>query len=557
MNIGAIGWWSYDNQGDLAMLAALRQGLASHHIVPIDTGFPAHPDTIYRLNRLDYVILGGGTLIPGKPSAPFDALDRWVDKLKCPLGVAGLGVDPFSEKHWAAIEVLLNHAQFFYVRDRASRGLLREHPKVEVAPDLTFAYPLSARHEVSDGVKTVPVCGVNLRRSDLSSLDPTPWVEALGHLPVEVKGIPLSSADLFDEAALLGQLDPESLERFDPALYHQIDLLLGTAFHSILFAVQTGVPVIAIDYAPKVRNFMHDNGLVRYLLAPDEYGKLPELVDEVLTRRSEITADFLAIRRDLNRKAQRSLHNIREQIEGSGPRHQRSGPKTTVAVVGSGRVQEDQRTLASCAAQSYKNVEVLFVSAAPRSSAGARLQQALKQSSGEYLTWVEGGDWFAEDAVDCLVSYLEEKPDCAVVYADYYAMSDKNLPVGYHSVPGPEKLYRRDIVGPGFLMRRALLPLPDDTTVDTPLLAYSLWLRARLDHRLAPFHAPLFYSARPIRSRVFMAKEREVRRQWRRAEPLWKRIVWQVLDSDLAERLIVQPILYLIRLFKRRNDAER
>jgi hypothetical protein len=429
---------------------------------------------------------------------------------------------------------------------------------VEVAPDLTFAYPLTARYDISSGGKpVVPVCGVNLRRSALSRLDPAPWVEALEHLPVKIKGISLSSADVFDEAALLRQLDPGSLEHFDPALYHQIDLLLGTAFHSILFAVQIGVPVIAIDYAPKVRNFMHDNGLVRYLLAPDEYGKLPELVDEVLTRRSEITADLLAIRRDLSRKAQRSLHNIREQIKGSGPRHRRSGPKTTVAVLSSGRVQEDQRTLASCATQSYTNVEVLFVSADPKESAGVRLQQALKQSSGEYLTWVEGGDWFAEDAMDCLVSCLEEKPDCAVVYADYYAMNDKNLPVGYHSVPGPEKLYRRDVVGPCFLMRRALLPLLDDTTVDAPLPAYSLWLRAMLDHRLAPFHTPLFYSARPIRSRVFMAKEREVRRQWRQAEPLWKRIVWQVLDSDLAERLIVQPILYLIRLFQRRNDAER
>ena len=29
MNIGAIGWWSYRNQGDLAMLAALRQGRTS------------------------------------------------------------------------------------------------------------------------------------------------------------------------------------------------------------------------------------------------------------------------------------------------------------------------------------------------------------------------------------------------------------------------------------------------------------------------------------------------------------------------------------------------
>ncbi|MDP1007169.1 hypothetical protein, partial [Klebsiella pneumoniae] len=76
MNIGVIGWWSYANQGDLAMLAALRQGLAPHTVVPIDTGFAATPDAIYRLNRLDYVLLGGGTLIADRPTPPFDTFER-------------------------------------------------------------------------------------------------------------------------------------------------------------------------------------------------------------------------------------------------------------------------------------------------------------------------------------------------------------------------------------------------------------------------------------------------------------------------------------------------
>jgi polysaccharide pyruvyl transferase WcaK-like protein len=557
MQIGVIGWWGYDNQGDLAMLAALRKGLAPHHVVPIDTGFPAHPDTIYRLNRLDYVILGGGTLIPGKPTAPFDDFNHWADQLDTPLGVAGLGVDPFPEKHWPAVETLLNRAQFFHVRDRESRRLLREHPKVEVVPDLTFACPLSARDDISDDVKIIPMCGVNLRRSDLSSLDPAPWVDALEQLPVEVKGVPLSSFDAFDEEILLKQLDPTCPERFDEALYHQVDLMVGTAFHSILFAVQAAVPLIAINYAPKVRHFMTENGLTRYILAPDEHDRLAELVDELLTKRSKISADLLAIRRDLTREAQRSLEDIREQIERSGPRHQRSGPKVTVAVVGSGRVEEDQRTLASCAAQTYENVEVLFVSDDSQEGTVDRLQQALKQSSGECLTWVEGGDWFAEDAVDCLVNCLEQKLNWDVVYSDYYALSDKNLPVGLHTVPRPEKLYRRDVVGPCFLMRRKLLPILDEVTADTPLPSYSLWLQIRLNYKIVPFHAPLFYSSRPIRSGAFVAKEREIRRHWRQTEPLWKRVVWWVIDSDLGERLIVEPVAHLLRLWRRRSDAKR
>lgn len=555
MNIGAIGWWNYDNQGDLAMLASLRQGLAPHHVVPIDTGFQAHPDTIYRLNRLDYVILGGGTLIPGKPTAPFDTFDRWVDKLECPLGVVGLGVDPILEQYWPAVEALLSRVEFFCVRDQESRSLLHNHPKVQVAPDLTFAYPLPVHNDFSASAKTNPVCGVNLRHSALGSLNPGSWVTVLQQLPVQVKGVPLSSFDIFDESILLKELDPGSPECFDPLLYRQIDLMIGTAFHSVLFAVQAAVPVIAINYAPKVRNFMIDNGLGRYLLAPDEHDKLAALVNEVLSKHSQITAELRAIREKLHQDAQQNIEIIRKQIEKSGARHRRNGPKATIAVIGSGNDEKDQRTQASCKAQTYENVETLFVRAQSQESITTGLQYVLEQTSGEYLGWVVGGDWFAEDTVDCLVSLLESEPHWDVVYSDYYAMSNANLPIGHHVVPGPEKLYRRDVVGPCFLMRRALLPLLEKISADVPLVAYNLWLSAKSNHTLVPFHAPLFFSSRSIKSRLFIAQERVVRQQWRRSQPLWKRIIWDVIDTDLGEWFIVQPIAHILKLLRRRRYA--
>ncbi len=556
MNIGAIGWWSYDNQGDLAMLAALRQGLAPHRVVAIDTGFSAHPDTIYRLNRLDYIMLGGGTLITGKPTAPFDSFDQWAEQLEPPLGVAGLGVDSVSDAHWPPVEAMLDRAQFFFVRDRESRHLLRDHPKVQVAPDLTFAYPLPSREGRSSEASAPPVCGVNLRRSAWSDLAPKAWLETLRQLPVQIKGIPLSSFDVFDENGLLKELDPETPERFEPALYHRLDLMVGTAFHSILFAIQAAVPVIAIGYAPKVCRFMEENGLERYLLAPDEHMRLPELVADLMARRSKVTADLFRIRNRLCREARRNVDSMRAQIEESGRRHQRTGPRVTVAIVGSSNVEKDQRALASCAAQTYEDVELLFVDADPGNDAPARLRQALQRASGTYVTWIGGGDRLAEDAVDCLVGGLESKPHRDVVYADYYAMSSAHLPLGYHYVPGPEKLYRRDVVGPCFLMRRTLLPLLDEIDADTPLMAYHLWLQAGSKDRFLAFHAPLCYSSRPIGSSPFVAKERAVRRRWRRTQPLWKRTVWRVLDTDLGERLLAQPLARLLRLLGRRHDGQ-
>lgn len=542
MNIGAIGWWNYDNQGDLAMLSALRQGLAPHHVVPIDTGFPANSDTIHRLNQLDYVLLGGGTLIPSRPAAPFDTFDQWACRLESPLGVVGLGVDPVDERYWPAVEALIDRTQFFHVRDRASRTLLRNHPRVQIAPDLTFAYPLAAAKLRPTKTRTEAVCGVNLRRSGASAFDPEPWLKALQQLPVRLKGIPLSSFDTFDEGTLLRQLEPGGARRFDPALYHEIDLMIGVAFHSVLFAVQAAVPVIAVDYAPKVHHFMVDNGLERYLLRPDEADKLPNLVAEVLASRVTIAEELEAICVRLQSDAQNNMHAIREHVELGGPRGADIKSPVTVVVMSSGNEAKDQRTLTSCATQTHPEVETVFVDAGSMAHANARLQQTLVQSHSEYLTWIDGGDWLAEDALSCLVGRLGANPQCDVVYADYYAMSSTNLPLGLHTAPGSDKLFRRDVIGPCFLMRRSLLARIGWPSSDSPLISYQLWLRAKSSARFAPLHAPLCYSSRPVHSPAFNAREREARRRWRQSQPIWARAAWRIIDSDTGERLIVRPL---------------
>lgn len=553
LNIGAIGWWNYDNEGDRAMLAALRQELAPHHVVAIDTGFPANLDTIYRLNRLDYILFGGGTLIPGRPTSPFDTCHHWIDQLECPLGVVGLGVDAVETQYWPAVEALLDRAEFFYVRDQASRVLLRDHPKVQVAPDLSFAFPLPACQEAASGEQRLLRCGVNIRQSP--RLDPEPWLHALALLPVTIRAIPLSSFELFGEDVLLKRLDPRCPARFDASLYREIDIMVGVAFHSVLFAVQAAVPVIAIDYAPKVRHFMEDIGLARYLLTPDQHARLPELVTNLLAHRAAISAELRAISADLHQSARGNMACVRRQIERSGPRHQHTGPKVTIVVIGSPNAEKDQRTLASCEAQTYENTEVTQIRAHSETALNCLLKQTLTQSDAEYLTWVDGGDWFADDAIDCLVSRMEQQPQLDVRYTDYYVMDSMNLPQGHHTVPDSSKLYRRDVVGPHFLMRRSLLGGLLDVPDDSPLLAYSLWLQISGRSTLAPFHAPLFYSARAIKSRTLVVQEREVRRRWRQDRPWWIRWTWQIVDSDWFERLVVQPVLRLFGLLKRRPHA--
>ena len=46
----------------------------------------------------------------------------------------------------------------------------------------------------------------------------------------------------------------------------QCDLFLGTRFHSALFAIQLGVPVLAVSYANKSYKTMTEFGLRKYVL---------------------------------------------------------------------------------------------------------------------------------------------------------------------------------------------------------------------------------------------------------------------------------------------------
>ncbi|MGI6381239.1 MAG: polysaccharide pyruvyl transferase family protein [Anaerolineae bacterium] len=555
MNIGAIGWWSYHNQGDLAMLAALRQGLAPHTVVPIDTGFAATPDAVYRLNRLDYLLLGGGTLIADRPAPPFDTFEEWMDDLACPLGVVGLGVDPVHPAHWPTVEAMLDRASFWYVRDQQSRHNLHDHPKVQVAPDLSFLRPLSVRPFAGEPLGPRPLCAVNLRRGAAADLDPDPWVAAIRRLPLRLVAIPLSTYAAFDERLILQQLDPDVAPQFDAALYQQADLVIGTAYHAVLFAVQAGSPVIAIGYAPKVDQFMQENGLGRWLIRPDEPAKLASRVEELLSEHASVAAKLVQIRDRLHQEARAAIEDVHQAISAGGPRISRSGPRATIAVIGSGDPLADRRTLASCIRQTYGNVQVLLVDANPPENIAIRLQRTLARSSGEYLGWIGTSERLATDAIDCLASRLTEDPDLDVVYADYQAVDAEGLPVGQHVVPDANKLYRRDVVGPCFLMRRRLLRTLARVSRETPLMAYGLWLAAHPTHKLAPFHAPLCRSSRPVTSPAYVAQERATRRIWRQTQPALWQAAWQVIDSRLGERLLMQPLAWLCRTLGRSSHA--
>jgi hypothetical protein len=408
--------------------------------------------------------------------------------------------DEVKPKHQRAVQQLLDRAAFAFVRDTISRQLLN-HPKVQVMPDVTFFQPDTIAPRPAAAAR--PICGVNLR--SLSPDDRQQWIAALKALPLQLRGVPLSTYGAFEELEILRAIDPHVSCTFDPAALQSLDMMIGTAFHSVIFAIQAGVPVIAISYAAKVERLMNELGLADYLLKTDEWHKLPALVDRVVGHRDQIAARLHEITAQLSQATQQIMREVRHTVELVPPRSA-SGPRVSIVLLGSDSEEATRLTLESCLQQTCSNTEVIVVYAGQRqvraaavrqvvcadnASLAQRINLGLRQSGGEYVTWITAGDRYTLDALATLTNRLQQEPACAVVYADFYGLREPHLITFARSAEDAGKLMRRDVVGPCFLFRRALAAKLNFLDEGAARPAYDFWLRARQTERLLPVHARL------------------------------------------------------------------
>jgi hypothetical protein len=562
VNIGIIGWWHHNNAGDSTILNSLIKALAPHHVVPIDSPFDINDDVLRRLNRLDFLILGGGGLFQEVPPRPFDTFDFWGQYLQTPIGVAGVGVDVVSPEYHPAVAALVDQSRFFYVRDRDSQQAI-DHPKVQVAPDLTFLYPRTNTLTRGARLQHSALCGVNLRISP--GLEVEQWLKTLHQLPLRFRGIPLSTFGAWREMQTLQKLDEACTTTFDSALYTDLDLVVGTAFHSVVFAIQATVPVIAIAYAPKVRRLMTDIGLEHYVLEPDEWHRLPELVERLMDEHEELSSYLQETTRRLSESARQTLAAMREEIEQVAKPHDQYCTKVSLVILGSTSNQANHATLESCLAQTHKDVEIILatesadtapdtlswdprvtiVRCAPNASVGERLNRAMAQATGDYLSWLAAGDYYALDAISCMVDRLQHEPGCDIVFTDYYRMHDTARIADPHPAGKISNLSRRNVIGPCFLYRRKLGETVGPFSTDAALVAYNYWLRAQSSFDLEPIHARLFYALLANEAANVRQLERKTRHQWRSTDPAPSRFLWRIVDSEIVETALIQPLLAL------------
>ena len=279
--IAIFGFYNARNVGDDRIQQSLVHVLSNHVLV----FFPHYlepPHTKY-LHTFDWILIGGGGLVFKKVGI-WNNLKKWLSRANRPFGVVGVGANTFDKSLGEDLCWLADKAQFFYVRDNASKLLLGSHKRVEVLTDLTWCLPfmLTMNEMVSGQI------ALNLAPCPWKQYAPEQWAHQLKQRNV----VPLPLYFTGDkDYILMRKIFGESVPNdFDVCALERSQLLVGCRYHSLIFAMQLRKPFIAIKYDDKVASLLEEAGLEDLGLETHEYERINERIEYVQQNELEIVS---------------------------------------------------------------------------------------------------------------------------------------------------------------------------------------------------------------------------------------------------------------------------
>jgi polysaccharide pyruvyl transferase CsaB len=380
------GYYGFGNAGDEAILASILAHLrtaAPEAAVTVVSGDPERTAKAHGVEAVfwrdplgledaargaDLVVLGGGGIFHDYWGFPVDAIltDRhWGLSYYAapavlavlhgkPLMIYAAGVGPLDTPPGREFtKAVCDAAATITVRDEESRdelaalGVAAE--RIEITADPAFAFepradaspePLPA---LPDGR---PLLGVALRHWDVG-VEPAKWeaevADALDRF-LETAGrggavlfLPFQQESVAEEndaavaarvrermrhgdaaAILPGGSDPARLA----AAIGQCDLVLAMRLHAGVFAATAGVPVVSLEYDPKVSRFMRQIGQPDYALplAAIDAGGLASRLTDAFEERGRYARHLSERARTLARSARRTAEIAAERLEsGAAP----------------------------------------------------------------------------------------------------------------------------------------------------------------------------------------------------------------------------------------------
>jgi colanic acid/amylovoran biosynthesis protein len=122
-----------------------------------------------------------------------------------------------------------------------------------------------------------------------------------------------------DAHVLTDQYDHKTIK----AIYGQLDYLVGTRFHSVIFALASYVPSIAIEYEHKTRGIMAELGLGEWMvdIQAVEADQLISLFEKLTTHRNEYIHQLERVLPLYIKQAEKSIEFVKEIYESPIKNH--------------------------------------------------------------------------------------------------------------------------------------------------------------------------------------------------------------------------------------------
>lgn len=268
------------------------------------------PRVLGFLRRSDLVIYGGGDLLNGDLTSL--SFLRMAKLLGVPVVCCGVGVLPVKNPVQRALaQSALNSLDLITLRDLDSMKRLEElgvtGVPTRLTADLAFLLlpKLHGDHLTAvegDNGASITV-GINVRSQDPMYRFYSQWDEdgfldtmistcnrLIEELDAHILFLPMEACgrgkeyhhQIFDD--MLGRRVLDKIDRKDrfsmlekeyapdelKGLLGQLDLLIAMRLHTLLIASDQGIPMIAFDYAPKLRSFMSSIGREEYLIPTED-----------------------------------------------------------------------------------------------------------------------------------------------------------------------------------------------------------------------------------------------------------------------------------------------
>lgn len=362
-NVFLFGYYGFENTGDEAILQAIvqqfRQVLPEVKLTALtykarDTieryGINAvsrnhFRDIINAIRGADFVISGGGSLLQDVTSSRsliyYLAIIYLAKKLGKKTMFYGNGFGPITKPfNKKLVKYIIDKVDVITVRDYQSREalkLLGIKKDITITADVTHTMNLPSK-EVIEAIyenekidETKKLIGISVRRwygENIYKEIIAKTCENLINKNYEVVFIPMQYPEdiyISEEIANLMNKKPKIIKgKYNPkeviGIISGLDLLIGMRLHSLIFAAITAVPMVGLEYDPKILSFLNSvkqqsGGRVEDL----DIVHLWKTIDEVIDAKEEYKHSLMEIQDELKEKSKLNIKILEQFIrKGEG-----------------------------------------------------------------------------------------------------------------------------------------------------------------------------------------------------------------------------------------------